>query len=105
LTPREEAAAIVLPLRFAAIAMKPAFQPSAVVAAALLAALAAGCATDEAKAPAAEAQPGRRGDNTITGSHIPNKKALPPQSDVEREKTVERMKELQKTSQPVQKNP
>ena len=96
----------MLPLRFAAIAMKPALQLSAVVAAALLiAALAAGCATEEVQSPAAEAQAGRRGDYTITGSHIPNKKALPPQSDVEREKTVERMKELQKTSQPVQKNP
>ena len=83
--------------------MKPASRLPVVVGA-LLAALACGCASDETRAPGSEAQPSRRVD-AITGSHIPNKTALPPQSDVEREKTVERMKELQKTSQPVQTKP
>jgi hypothetical protein len=75
---------------------------SAVVAAAALAAFAAGCATET---PAPDDEKPRQRVDAITGSHIPNKNALPPQSDVEREKTVERMKELQKTSQPVQTKP
>ena len=84
--------------------MKPVLPLPAVACAALLAALAAGCATEDTKAPATEAQSSRRVD-AITGSHIANKTPLPPQSDIEREKTVERMKELQKTSQPVQTKP
>jgi len=84
--------------------MKPAFPLSTVAAGVLLAALAGGCATEETNVPATPPA-ARRADNTITGSHIPNKNAPPPQSDAEREKTVERMKELQKTSQPVQTKP
>jgi len=85
--------------------MKPAFPASTVTAGILLAAFTAGCASDETNAPATPSQASRRADNTITGSHIPNKNPQLPQSDVEREKTVERMKELQKTSQPVQTKP
>jgi hypothetical protein len=85
--------------------MTPAFSLSTLAAGVLLAAFAAGCASEETNAPAAPSQASRRADNTITGSHIPNKNAQPPQSDAEREKTVERMKELQKTSPPVQTKP
>jgi len=85
--------------------MKPASSLSVAVAGALLAVFASGCATEESKAPAAETSRSSRGDNTITGSHIPNKKAMPEQSDEERQKTVERMRELQERSQPPQKLP
>ena len=83
--------------------MKTAPNLSLVVVGVVLAAFAAGCATEEAK-PGTET-PRRERVDAITGSHIPNKTALPPQSDIEREKTVERMRELQKTSQPVQTKP
>ena len=83
--------------------MKPAAHLSAVTAGIVLAALAAGCATEETQ-PGTET-PRRARVDAITGSHIPNKTALPPQSDSEREKTVERMRELQKTSPPVQTRP
>jgi len=67
----------------------------------LLAMLASGCAsTDAANAPGSDLPRSQR-DYTTTGSNIPNKKPLPEQSDIEREKTVERMKELQQTSVPV----
>ena len=76
----------------------------AVVLGAVLSLCGSGCATEDAGAPASNAPRAQRVD-AITGSHIPNKTALPEQSDVEREKTVERMKELQKTSPPVQTKP
>jgi hypothetical protein len=80
--------------------MKSAFTLSAAVLGALLAALASGCASvDDVKAPADDTPRSQR--EAMTGSHIPNKTPLPPQSDEERAKTVERMKELQKTSVPV----
>jgi hypothetical protein len=81
----------------------PSTLPS-VVLGAVLSLLGSGCATEEAGAPASNAPRAQRVD-AITGSHIPNKTALPEQNDVEREKTVERMKELQKTSPPVQTKP
>jgi len=84
--------------------MKSASTLPAVVLGVLLSALASGCASgDDAKAPANDVPRSQR--EAMTGSHIPNKNALPVQSDVEREKTVERMRELQKTSTPVQKTP
>jgi type IV pilus biogenesis protein CpaD/CtpE len=83
--------------------MKSASRLAAAVVVAALAALGTGCASEETRAPDA-AKPRQRVD-AITGSHIPNKTALRPQSDLEREKTVERMRELQKTSQPVQTKP
>jgi hypothetical protein len=66
--------------------------------------LASGCASDDGQPLTNDVARPQRAEAT-TGSHIPNKTALPPQSDVEREKTVERVKELQKTSQPVQTKP
>jgi len=83
--------------------MKTSLLPAVVVGAALTV-LASGCAIDDAQAPTNDVARPQRVD-AVTGSHIPNKTALPSQSDVEREKTVERMKELQKTSQPVQTKP
>jgi len=83
--------------------MKSAFT-SAVVFGTLLTALASGCATDDANAPASDVPRAQRGE-AVTGSRIPNKTPMPAQSDIEREKTVERMKELQKTSTPVQTVP
>ena len=85
--------------------MKSSSHVSTVAAGILFAALASGCATEDTTAPAAAQAPRSRTDATITGSHIPNKNAQPTQSDVEREKSVERMKELQKTSTPVQTKP
>ncbi len=85
--------------------MKSAFILPAVALGTLLAALASGCASvDDPQAPANDASRSQRGE-TITGSHIPNKFAMPAQSDAERQKTVERMKELQQTSPPVQTKP
>ena len=81
--------------------MKTAFTPIIVVTT-LLACFAAGCASDGATASETPRPPRVE---PMTGSHIPNKKALPEQSDEEREKTVERMRELQKSSQPPQKLP
>jgi hypothetical protein len=79
------------------------FLPAAALGAALTV-LASGCAADDVQAPANDTPRPQRVD-AVTGSRIPNRTALPAQSDVEREKTVERMKELQKTSQPVQTQP
>ena len=85
-------------------AMKSSSPLSVAVAGALLAVFASGCATEESSAPAGQTSRSRA-DNTITGSHIPNKKPMPEQSDEERQRTVERMKELQERSQPPQKLP
>ena len=84
--------------------MKSGFTLSAAVLGGLLAALASGCASvDDAKASANDTPRTQR--EATTGSHIPSKNPLPAQSDVEREKTVERMKELQKTSTPTRTTP
>jgi hypothetical protein len=90
------------PITLAVPHMKSAFTAAVVVT--LLTALASGCATDDATAPASDVPRAQRAE-AVTGSRIPNKTAMPAQSDVEREKTVERMKELQKTSTPVQTQP
>lgn len=85
--------------------MKPAFiLPSAAVGT-LLVALASGCATTDESKAAANDTPRAQRPEAVTGSRIPNKEPLPTQSDAEREKTVERMRELQKTSVPVQTKP
>ena len=65
---------------------------------AVLALFAAGCASDGANAPASDAPRVERAE-AVTGTRIPNRKAAPSQSDTEqREKSVERAKEPQKTS-------
>ena len=85
--------------------MKSAFILPLAAAGTLLAALASGCASpDDTKAAAANTPRAQRVE-PITGSRIPNKNALPEQGDVEREKTVERFRELQNTSVPVQTKP
>ena len=85
--------------------MKSAFILPLAAAGALLAALASGCASPDDIKAAAASTPRPQRVEAITGSRIPNKNALPEQSDVEREKTVERLRELQNTSTPVQTKP